>query len=407
MIDADNWGRAFPYYRRVSHPVNRNELDPHLERAVRNLYPRGFTDTYDSFITLCTLGSIQNAFRRTSRTQPAPGQQLPQPRPLRYDWVFIDEASQVSEVDILSLFSLLSTTLNEVQGFPRISFLGDPIQIGPYASGPPSIFKLVQQCSFFDRLIARNVPSCPGPNTVQCIVLDRQFRMHPHISALVNRISGRTTETMICGATPWMLEHPQYYNRTYDGLLPNLCNNVDFANPVIWFDPYARFAENSNFAPYVELAQQHASGREYSVMELVCTLLICRHLLHHGIIQHPRDILILTCYSRQKSLLRRVLDHGLQDILPFREEFRQACIRTIDTAEGAEARTVIFCPGRDPTLNSAVGETSHLNSLRKLHVLASRAQRRLFFIGSRQFFRDNCPTWAAALDFFDMDPANI
>ena len=194
--DNDRWLRTVPLYRRVAYPP-QHKRDTSLDERRNNALPESIHSRYSNFITLSTLGSAHLAFRQV-RDVTAP----------RYTHVYIDEASQVSEIEICILFWELLIQSDDNEHIPIITFLGDPLQQPPNAQGQPSAFKLIQQCAFFERLIAAHVPSCPGVNTARTICLDIQYRMHPQIVGLVNLISNRQVQSAISDSTPWMSEGP-------------------------------------------------------------------------------------------------------------------------------------------------------------------------------------------------------
>ena len=394
-MNLENWNRTTPFYQRLSHPAPA-QRNRRLDRRRAEMFPVGFTDDYNEFITLCTLGSVHAAFRRPRNNN---NYNL---NSMRYDWIFVDEVSMASDMDMSRLFQGILETTQIAQQLPNITLLGDPQQLPPHSRGVPSIFKLVQQCAFFERLVATNVPGCPGPNTVRCIELDRQYRMHPQISELVNIISGRQVQTAISDATPWMLENPNVFARVYDGLIAEVCRQVDFDNPVMWFDPYQRLQDNIRLPAYNQILDRHPNTRESSIIEVAYILLLVRHLIYNNIVDNYRSILILTPYNEQRSVLTQVLPQRMNDLLPPDNNFGTDRILTVDSAEGTEANTIIYSPGRMQNAAAGVGEFSHLNNLRGLHVLASRAQRRFYVVGSRQLFRDRCPVWGRALDYFEL-----
>ena len=129
-----------------------------------------------------------------------------------------------------------------------------------------------------------------------------------------------------------------------------------------------------------------------------------RHMVANEIVDGFEDILLLTSYNRQKRLLDDSINHLLRDILPPGRQFTASNLSTVDSAEGSQGMTVIYSPGRNEHNTDNVGEASLINDLRSLYVLSSRAKRRFYIVGSRDFFRANCPRWAEALNFFEQNP---
>ena len=93
-LDNREWERAVPFYRRLAHPVPAR-VNTRVEEKRNRKLPPNLTLNYRHFITLCTLGSVHLAF-----TNPPNGP------PQRYDHIFIDEKSLVSDLDFVHLCRL-------------------------------------------------------------------------------------------------------------------------------------------------------------------------------------------------------------------------------------------------------------------------------------------------------------
>ncbi len=394
-LEHRRWERVIPFYRRVAHPMD-DARNPELDNMREEIIPEVITSNYCAFITLSTLGSVHRAFWSTNSANMQ-----------RYDYVFVDEASMASDLDIIPLLGYIRDATGPRNHLPRISFLGDPLQLPPNTQGQPSLSRLIERCSFFERLVTGCVPGIPGSNTVRTIQLDIQYRMHPAICDLVNIISSRNLITVPSVNTPWMMEDVADPVRIYNGNISQLLTDINFANPLIWIDPYVALDHNTSSDTYRQLSADFQTTRETSVLETMYALALLRHLVYTESVQGFEDILVLTAYNNQKIQLQDAATDRLRDILPEENTFTESRIRTVESSEGFEANTVIYVSGRGPDntgANEAVGDTSLVNDLRNLHVLASRAKRRFYVVASAQFYRDNCPRWGPTLDFFQENP---
>lgn len=111
--------RIYPYYQRLSwenKTVEDNPLIADIERQSRKLYPESVNQRLPNWITLVTLGSVYRAFPRKQ-------DDLLHRAFRNYDYVFIDEVSQVSHDDLFCFLIILhiSTTKTSTDGLELYS----------------------------------------------------------------------------------------------------------------------------------------------------------------------------------------------------------------------------------------------------------------------------------------------
>lgn len=129
------YGAVTPPYRRVA-MWNRADPDPQLDGLRENQIPDGWITSGNMCIALSTLGSVHFAFDGDHRGH------------RNYDYIFIDEASMVSELDMLGLYSELN--YHYAGQLPKICKFGDPFQLQPPGFRAPSMYKHIKQCSTFE-----------------------------------------------------------------------------------------------------------------------------------------------------------------------------------------------------------------------------------------------------------------
>ena len=382
-----------PPYRRLG--LNNRADNNAILNALREAsLPAGYTTNPNMCVTLSTMGSLHLAFDRDA---PAEAN--------LYDYILIDEASQVSEVDMHSLYNeLLRVHTGEHAALPKICKFGDPMQLPPMAHGIPSMYRLIMQCSPLERELPDETPGLPGRNSVTCVVLCEQYRMHSHVSRLANILSQRNVQTRMIHTNQYVYHQINPIIRRYQGYMENVGEDNLLRNPVVFFDAYYRAADLQTTQIFNDLHGEFGDGDEHSLHEACFILRILREVHNRGMVP-LENILILTIYNDQRNLLVRAIERYLGD-LTHRQGNNpgfnpRTQISTVDSAQGKEAYMVLFSPAKwaGPNGNNAVNQNSLLNSLREIYVMVSRAQRHLYITGDHLFLRNNCPAWRPLCDF--------
>ena len=389
---------VIPPYRRVG-LQSRPDTNHVLERLRNENIPTGYISNPNVSIVLSTMGSLHLAFNRNGTAEDN-----------RYDYIFIDEASQVSELDMLSLYNELCRAYDGA--LPKICKFGDTLQLPPMAHGTPSMYKLITQCSTLERELPDATPGLPGRNSVTCVLLDVQFRMHTSISTLANSLSQRDVATRIVATNHYAAAQIQAPRRYFNGNLYTLTDTQILTNPVVFFNAYTRRIELEDTNLYIGLDDEFGEGHEHSLHEAAFVMFIVRQASQQHNIPLD-DILILTPYNAQRRLIMWCLREEMPDLTrpnnddtPFFNVHTQVC--TVDSAQGKEAYMVLFSPGKWSGRNNTntVADHSLLNSLREIYVLITRAKRHMFIVGDYNFLRNQCPRWGPVLDYVRHNPAH-
>ena len=369
---------TIPNYRRLGLDV-RTTPNESLDRTREEAIPADIIDNYTHFITLSTFGSLHRAF------------------PNNYRYIIMDECSMVSDEDMNTLYAQVLTHY-EPNYYPKLIFAGDPLQLPSTFLGPPSPFKIIQQCSPLERFAPEAVPHLSGQNSIATVMLNIQYRMHTEINRLGNQLSQRN----VISASRLIPENSYNYVNNYTGPYESL-GNFDFISPVCWFDPYESRDTLEDHQDFRRMRQQNLLPNQ-SIHEAVFVLRLIQLLMQENEVR-MRDIMILTSYTNQRDLIRRACRRFLpqmingydldNDVLPL--------VCTTASSQGSEARNIIYSSGRVPD-DREISQGSLLQSLRQLYVCCTRAADRLYLIGSRNYIMQ-CRNWRPLFQFIDRGTA--
>jgi regulator of nonsense transcripts 1 len=253
--------------------------------------------------------------------------------------VIMDEATQALEPSAL---------IPLIYGAERVVLVGDQCQLGPVVCNQNLEANGYGQ-SLFERLIKANVDS---------IMLDRQFRMHPEISAFPNA---------------------QFYNgRIQDGVTAKeRLHRIRecFPNPEI---PLSFIDHNGD-----ELQIKNSYGN--SLEAEIVVRVVCR-LLKAGI--PPSHIGIITPYRGQVKLIDKDLRHEPSDYPGLK-------IATVDSFQGNECDYIIMS-----TVRSG-GTIGFVKDTRRMNVSLTRARYGLVIVGHRETLSYGSDDWYALCEHFE------
>ena len=398
---TQEWVNVSPVYRRYGSDEDGG-CRGYLRRQCDLLIPPELRRANAEGITLCTLGSVYRAFPFRDRLD-----EWTFRRP--YQYVFVHEASQVSDSDLFPLFdniAFLSTPYEE--RWPRISFLGDPYQLPPNTRAQrPQCYYYTKKLSFLERMTPECSPFLRGLNKTPTVQLNTQYRMVPEISEVANIVARRDVRTRIIPPDRSVLTTP-----IRNGAYPPMLFNGFFADfpfaavsqHLLWVDPYvdprhAAIDIVQKLNDEVDNNYEEVSPLEAVAVEAVYSCLMSEI----PELEAVGNMSVLSPYPAQCNLVRRMMQiRYLNDNDTTREGYRMALdsISTVSSCQGMEHDLVIFTAGRGPLDTRQVGRDSLLDSLRDLYVLITRARCNLVIIASQQYMQDNCQSWARLIQHF-------
>ncbi|OQV16654.1 Regulator of nonsense transcripts 1-like protein [Hypsibius exemplaris] len=264
--------------------------------------------------------------------------------------VFIDEATQASELDALIAITKART---------RVVLIGDERQLAvPKNIRFPELDHSNLVISIFERMIhLKQVPR---------VMLEMQYRMHKTICDPVSRViydERLKTELSVC-----QLRH---------------CNKLSFIHPrpgsgrrsqVIWIDSAKAHQTVADGVSYIN--RQEADIILRVIMELVRQKVA------------PKDIGVITFYSAQKAFLR-------DDILA---EFVKEglVVDTVDHFQGGEMDYILLsCVRSGKASGGAVG---FLDEVRRMTVALTRAKKGLVIVGNRELLEAAEKHWKEIIE---------
>jgi predicted RecB family nuclease len=255
----------------------------------------------------------------------------------KLDYLFIDEASQVS----LANFLAISQTAN------NLVLIGDQMQLGQPTKGthPGESGLSALQYIMGD---SATISSSMG------VFLDITWRMHPSICSFIsNAIYEKRLQP-----------HPENARRVIQ-LSPE-ANSILRRDSGIFYVPVQH--ENN----------KHSSDEECTaIMQIVQILKGCK-IIDVGVSRpvENKDFLVVSPYNMQIRKLKSVLSEGIQ-------------IGTVDKFQGMEAPiSIISMCASDP--EDFPRGLSFLFSKNRLNVAISRAQTMSFIVGSNKLVETNC-----------------
>ena len=98
-----------------------------------------------------------------------------------YQYVIVDEASQVSDLDMFILLNFIASSSNPYEtAWPRMCYVGDPYQLPPPTIwNLPPCYYYTRKLSFLERMTPESSPFLRGENKITAVHLNIQYRMLP------------------------------------------------------------------------------------------------------------------------------------------------------------------------------------------------------------------------------------
>ena len=357
---------------------------------------------------MSTFGSVRKEFMDDNIIESRARRMKPQ-----YDLIVIDEASESNKGSITGLFHHLSVqpNLEEV----TIIFCGDGMQGQPMVNGPPSEFTKLAEVSILDEILPSMSPkfkfhtlSSSGKVKDLCphTMLDIQYRMHPTISRLSNIIADREVgdDEMLAPraeSSNFLHHHATFLRTNFSSR--NSPRVMELGCPVLWVDPYSetiQLRRDMTRGFNVDVR----GGRFLSVVEAISVYNLCNFLVQHELYE-LRDIIVVTPYNDQRSLLK----HLLRNLRRPRRLGRDASARntrnvlevfTVKTVQARESRCVIMSPVKNNTMRERDQNIGIGGSVNSLYVTVTRAQNQLIFVGD-YYFLQRFPTWFPITNFVE------
>jgi hypothetical protein len=292
-------------------------------REIRDLESRIINDVLSGAEVLCTTNIGAGHFTLQDRKFPI---------------VLIDEATQASEP---------SSLVPIVKGARQLILVGDHRQL------PPTVISQNAEdgglnIPLFERLIDNGIPSH---------MLTTQYRMHSTIR-----------------------EFPSA--RFYDNRLEDGCNDSERppAAGFLWPDWNKPVA----FVPvHGSEIQDPTSSSKSNMDEAAMVVQIVNDLLAAGDLS-PEDVGVISPYSGQVRLIRRLFDEAVEGLE----------IKSVDGYQGREKEIIVLSTVRSNT----EGNVGFLSDYRRLNVALTRAKRGLIVIGDDRTLR-NDSTWSSWLEW--------
>jgi len=261
----------------------------------------------------------------------------------RVEVLFVDEAGQASEAALLITYGLLPK---------NIILVGDPHQLPAFITSETG-----QRNGCSESLMARLINA---PVSFPCHLLDTQYRMHPEICRLPNRLfyAGKLKDSQ------WVQAHrPNEVHKTMrDSLVKNGKNNLP--------------AFLQGHVAFIDVAGNEAGGRggqsisNYSEALLIARM--CKYLQDLCGIHLRRQVCVITFYSAQAALIQAELRKlGLGDNLRY-------CVSTVDSFQGSESDIVILSFVRS-NVHDTVG---FVRNMQRLNVSITRSKHLLLMMGN-------------------------
>ena len=311
-----------------------------LKRALVKLYKHLRDDNVSRLFVNQALGTANVVFCTLTQCGSQPVQ-----RNLyeRVEVLYVDEAGQASEAALLITYGLLPK---------NVILVGDPHQLPAFITSETG-----QRNGCSESLMARLINA---PISFPCHLLDTQYRMHPEICRLPNRLfyEGKLQNSS------WVKS--QRTHDVHNTMRTNLLKNGKTSLPAFLQGPVA----------FVDVVGNEAGGRggqsisNYSEALLIARL--CKYLQNQCGIHLRRQVCVITFYSAQASLIQAELRKlGLGDNLRY-------CVSTVDAFQGSESDIVIL---------SFVRSNSHdtvgfVRNMQRLNVSITRSKHLLLMMGN-------------------------
>ncbi|XP_074607425.1 uncharacterized protein LOC141860282 isoform X2 [Acropora palmata] len=265
---------------------------------------------------------------------------------LKFPVLLLDECSQMTEPA-----SLLPLARFECQ---RLVLVGDPKQLSPTIQGSEPEHECGLEQTMFDRLMKMGY---------EAILLRTQYRCHPTISAVSNRLF--------------------YGNKLLDGVTaedrPPLVDLV----PTLCFYNVAKGKEACG-----------SDGSYYNEAEANFVVFLIECLLHYGVL--PAQIGVITLY---KSQLHTIANNLTASRASSHSELKSIQISTVDAFQGGEKDVIILSCVR----------TDHIGFIdcdRRTNVALTRAKRHLLIIGNLKMLSCNA-LWGKVIEHCHEYPGGL
>ena len=247
--------------------------------------------------------------------------------------VIVEEAAEVLEAHIV-------TSLSEK--CEHLILIGDHKQLKP----SPAVYKLAKKfnldISLFERMIN---------NKVRCECLEHQHRMRPEISKIIRLFY------------PTLKDDESVHNRPD---IKGIASNVYFISHTC---PEANDEDNTS----------HSNEHEAHFL-----VALCRYLLKQE--YKPSQITVLTTYSAQMFLLRR--------LMPKDSEFHGVNVTVVDNYQGEENDIILLSLVR----SNPDEKIGFLNIENRINVALSRARNGLFVLGNFEIMSKVSDMWTQIMD---------
>ncbi|WP_221644396.1 serine/threonine-protein kinase [Listeria grayi] len=264
-------------------------------------------------------------------------------RHINFDWVIIDEAAKSTVPEVL---------IPMIKG-KKIVLVGDHKQL------PPIINE-------FDANIIKNTSSeklseslfedlfLLAKDSDIAITLSKQFRMHPAISKMINKVFYLDDGVVI----------------TTDITPEERRLNYRIAKPVVWLST-ERLQNNQ---------QQNTTSKSFTnTCEANIILMELEHLEDSNSTNEKIKVGVISAYSGQKSLLEKL-------IKPSNTRWKnlEIVIENVDAFQGSEVDVVIYSVVR----SNANKDIGFLSEQRRLNVALSRAKSQVIIVGNAHFMKE-------------------
>lgn len=264
-------------------------------------------------------------------------------RHINFDWVIIDEAAKSTVPEVL---------IPMIKG-KKIVLVGDHKQL------PPIINE-------FDVNIIKNTGSeklseslfedlfLLAKDSDIAITLSKQFRMHPAISKMINKVFYLDDGVVI----------------TTDITPEERRLNYRIAKPVVWLST-ERLQNNQ---------QQKTTSKSFTnTCEANIILMELEHLEDSNSTNEKIKVGVISAYSGQKSLLEKLIKPS-----NIRWKNLEIVIENVDAFQGSEVDVVIYSVVR----SNANKDIGFLSEQRRLNVALSRAKSQVIIVGNAHFMKE-------------------
>lgn len=262
---------------------------------------------------------------------------------INFDWVIIDEAAKSTVPEVL---------IPMVKG-KKIVLVGDHKQLPPIINefddeilSKPNKKELSE--SLFEDLFVL------AKNTDIAITLSKQFRMHPAISYMINKVFYTDDVDITTDITP---EERRI--------------NYRINKPIVWLST-ERLSNNQQ--------QKTAASSFSNSCEAEIILSEIEYLEEHNPSDSTLKVGIISAYSGQKAILEK-------NLKPKNKRWKniEIIIENVDAFQGSEVDIVIYSVVR----SNAEKNIGFLSEQRRLNVALSRARAQVIIVGNAAFMKES------------------